>query len=160
MNPLYLSGYKRVDEWVVHNHWDSAVTSRSLELLGLVSRHHALFLIVLIAYAALHIFNSLLLVIGALLEKRLMLIPWMVQVRNFPQKKRRGKNRIYVFFVESFNLTFNFSRRKTSLQYIKNKVACSMHLALKLQTEPPHLQHLIVCMVVKVVKLRLLSIFS
>ncbi len=35
-----------------------------------------------------------------------------------------------------------------------------MHLALKLQTEPPHLQHLIVCMVVKVVKLRLLSIFS
>ncbi len=102
MNPLYLSGYKRVDEWVVHNHWDSAVTSRSLELLGLVSRHHALFLIVLIAYAALHIFNSLLLVIGALLEKRLMLIPWMVQVRNFPKKKTTGQKSNLCFFCGKF----------------------------------------------------------
>ena len=69
-----------VEDWVVQNHWDSDVTSKALGLLSLVSTHHALFLIVLIAYAALHIFNSLLLILGALLEKRLMLLPWMIQV--------------------------------------------------------------------------------
>ena len=52
---------------MVQNHWDSDVTSKALGLLSLVSTHHALFLIVLIAYAALHIFNSLLLILGALL---------------------------------------------------------------------------------------------
>ncbi len=105
---LYLSGYKRVDEWVVHNHWDSAVTSRSLELLGLVSRHHALFLIVLIAYAALHIFNSLLLVIGALLEKRLMLIPWMVQVRNLRLSRKKNDGAKIEFMGFFFGERFEF----------------------------------------------------
>ena len=78
-----------MDDWVADKHWDSVVQSHSQSALRLVSRHHALFLIVLIAYAALHIFNSLLLIIGALLEKRLMFIPWMVQVGN-----GRGTGRI------------------------------------------------------------------
>ena len=68
-----------VEDWVLNNHWDSDVTSSALRLISQVSEHHALFLIILIAYASLHIFNSLLLVMGALLEKRLLLIPWLVQ---------------------------------------------------------------------------------
>eukprot|EP00095_Tigriopus_kingsejongensis_P010900 maker-scaffold348_size200312-snap-gene-0.27 protein:Tk10900 transcript:maker-scaffold348_size200312-snap-gene-0.27-mRNA-1 annotation:"GL10847" len=76
---FWAEAYKLVEDWILNNHWDSDVTSSALRLLSMVSEHHALFLIILIAFCALHIFNSLLLVMGSLLEKRLLLIPWMIQ---------------------------------------------------------------------------------
>jgi hypothetical protein len=68
-----------VENWIVSNHWDSEVTSSALKLISTVSAHHALFLIIVIAYCAMHTFNSLLLVLGAMCEKRLLLLPWMIQ---------------------------------------------------------------------------------
>jgi amino acid transporter len=68
-----------VQDWVVGNHWDSEVTSFTLRLLSQANEHHALLLIAIIAFCAVHIFNALLLVLGSLLRKRLLLLPWLVQ---------------------------------------------------------------------------------
>ena len=68
-----------LEKWIIDNHWDTDVTTSAIKVIGTINAHHALFLIVVIAYCALHTFNSLLLILGALMEKRLLLLPWMIQ---------------------------------------------------------------------------------
>ena len=76
----FLSGYIKLETWVTSNRWDEDVTTNALMALSTLNRNHALFLIVLIAVSALHIFNSLLLILGALFRVRLAMLPWMIQV--------------------------------------------------------------------------------
>jgi len=76
---FWTKGYIALERWVTANKWDEDVTTNALLALGALNRNHALFLIVVIAVCALHIFNSLLLVLGALLGKRLAMLPWMIQ---------------------------------------------------------------------------------
>ncbi len=68
-----------MEKWIVDNHWDTDVTATAIQLISAINSHHALFLVAVIASCALHTFNSLLLVLGALLEKRLLLLPWLIQ---------------------------------------------------------------------------------
>ncbi len=43
-----------------------------------------IYLIILITYCSLHVFNSILLILGSFLQKRLLLLPWLIQVRGRP----------------------------------------------------------------------------
>ena len=74
-----ISAHKSTQDWVEGNKWDNNVSLSAKNLLSLCHTHHALLLIVVIAYTSLHIFNSLLLIAGALLEKRLLFLPWLIQ---------------------------------------------------------------------------------
>ena len=73
-----------VENWVMHNHWDTDVTHAALRILSQVSEHKQIYLIILITYCSLHVFNSILLILGSFLQKRLLLLPWLIQVRLGP----------------------------------------------------------------------------
>ena len=74
------SGYNMVENWVVNNHWDTDVTHAALRILTQISEHKQIYLIILITYCSLHVFNSILLILGSFLQKRLLLLPWLIQV--------------------------------------------------------------------------------
>lgn len=76
---FWITVFQIVENWIVDNHWDSDVTSFALNFINSVSLHHQLFLIVVIAVCGLHCFNAFLLVIGAVLDRRLLFLPWLIQ---------------------------------------------------------------------------------
>eukprot|EP00096_Caligus_rogercresseyi_P000594 TRINITY_DN11055_c0_g1_i1.p1 TRINITY_DN11055_c0_g1~~TRINITY_DN11055_c0_g1_i1.p1 ORF type:complete len:217 (+),score=34.83 TRINITY_DN11055_c0_g1_i1:92-742(+) len=76
---FWAEGYKLIENWVLGNHWDSDVTSVALRGLGYVSEHNGILLMILIALSSFHIFNSLILILGALLHRPLLFLPWMIQ---------------------------------------------------------------------------------
>uniref|UniRef100_A0A0K2UYX6 Uncharacterized protein n=1 Tax=Lepeophtheirus salmonis TaxID=72036 RepID=A0A0K2UYX6_LEPSM len=76
---FWAEGYKLIENWVLGNHWDSDVTSVALRGLGYISEHSGILLMILIALSTFHVFNSLILILGALLIRPLLFLPWMIQ---------------------------------------------------------------------------------
>jgi hypothetical protein len=69
-----------VENWLIGNRWDTDVTQVALRILRQISDQKDSYLIILITYCSLHVFNSILLILGSFTQKRLLLLPWLIQV--------------------------------------------------------------------------------
>ena len=67
-----------VNAWLVRNHWDVEVTQSVWRGLDWLDFHHSYFLSGLVAASATHLLSSLLLLLGIMLLKRGLLLPWLV----------------------------------------------------------------------------------
>jgi len=63
--------------WLTSNHWDAAVTQKVWQWLLWIERHHSFVLAGLIAFATVHTLSSLLMLLGAMIKKRILLLPWL-----------------------------------------------------------------------------------
>lgn len=80
MIAFHFPGYNVVQNWVVDNHWDAEITQSALDILTKISNQRRIYLIILISYCGMHVLNSLFLIAGVLCQKRLLLLPWLIQV--------------------------------------------------------------------------------
>jgi len=64
--------------WLEKNHWDVKVTRAVWRMFDMVDTNHRMILSVVIGCTVVHLLFSFMLVLGAILFKRSLLIPWMV----------------------------------------------------------------------------------
>ena len=67
-----------VNSWLVRNHWDVEVTQSVWKGLDWMDHHHRFILAGLIAASSIHLLSTLLLILGTMLSKRSLLIPWII----------------------------------------------------------------------------------
>jgi hypothetical protein len=67
-----------VNSWLVRNHWDVAVTQSVWRGLDWLDGHHTYFLCGVVAASATHLVSTLLLLLGTMLRKRALLLPWLL----------------------------------------------------------------------------------
>ena len=67
-----------VNSWLVRNHWDVEVTQSVWKGLDWMDHNHQLVLVGLITFSSFHLLSSLLLIIGTILSKHNLLIPWII----------------------------------------------------------------------------------
>jgi hypothetical protein len=67
-----------VNSWLVRNHWDVEVTQQVWRGLDWLDLHHNYFLGGLVAASATHLVSALLLLLGCMVQKRGLLIPWLI----------------------------------------------------------------------------------
>jgi len=75
---LYDLVFSETTHWLRHQSRDKEVTDIVVSYLSLLQTHHTPALMALIAGVVLHLLLSLLLLLGAMLHKPLLLVPWMV----------------------------------------------------------------------------------
>lgn len=68
---------KAIQRWLVENHWDRQVTQAVAKCFHWVDLHHERLLGGLILAWVVHLLLSLLLLLGAMLHRRWMLLPWL-----------------------------------------------------------------------------------
>ena len=75
-------GWTRVREWINSwlegNQWDVEVTQSVWKGLDWMDHHHRFILAGLIAASSIHLLSTLLLILGTMLSKRSLLIPWII----------------------------------------------------------------------------------
>ena len=67
-----------LEAWLGRNHWDAEVVWAVLAGLDWLDKHSELVLIPLVAAASTHLLAALLLVLGAMLRRRGLLVPWLI----------------------------------------------------------------------------------
>ena len=68
---------RSVQDWMLGNHWDPEVTQHVWRGFSWLDVHHELVLGVVIICWVLHLLFSLLLLLGAMLHRRPLLLPWL-----------------------------------------------------------------------------------
>jgi hypothetical protein len=67
-----------INSWLVRNHWDVEVTQSVWKGLDWLDLHHNYFLGGLVAASATHLLSAVLLLLGWKLERKNLLLPWLV----------------------------------------------------------------------------------
>ena len=75
------SGYKRLQDWVVKNHWDIEITHIALNVMSQIHNHKDLILYICITVSGIHAVCGLLMAFGTCKKpgpvSRLLFLPWL-----------------------------------------------------------------------------------
>jgi len=74
----WLKVKEALQAWCEHNHWDAQVSMAVWRGFLLVDQHHQWILAGIISAASLHLLLSLLVILGVMLSKRTLFVPWMI----------------------------------------------------------------------------------
>ena len=76
-----ISGYARLEQWVLSTRWDSDITKDTLWFMNKVNVHRDLLLYIFVTISGIHALTGLLLIIGGCLppspKQRLLFLPWL-----------------------------------------------------------------------------------
>jgi len=64
--------------WLVRNHWDVSVTQWVWQWLDWLDTHHQFMLACLVLVSSLHLLSTLTLILGTMLARRALLLPWII----------------------------------------------------------------------------------
>ena len=64
--------------WLVRNHWDVSVTQWVWQWLDWLDTHHQFMLACLVLVSSLHLLSTLTLILGTMLSRRALLLPWII----------------------------------------------------------------------------------
>ena len=67
-----------INSWLVRNHWDVAVTQSVWQWLDWMDVHHQFMLSSLILASSIHLLSTLILILGTMILKRSLLLPWII----------------------------------------------------------------------------------